>query len=66
MAVAELKPLLKLANDKNALKRALESLKEARRKAIKESIKAALTDTVGTCVSAQLGDIQNLLMMIHV
>jgi hypothetical protein len=63
LAVAELKPLLKLANDKNALKRALESLQEARRKAIKESIKAVLTDSGG---GAQLGDIQNLLMMIHV
>ena len=63
MAVAELKPLLKLANDKNALKRALESLQEARRTAIKESIKAVLTDSGG---GAQLGDIQNLLMMIHV
>ena len=66
MAVAELKPLLELANDKNALKCALESLKETRRKAIKESIKTALTDSVGTCGSAQLGDIQNLLIMMHV
>ena len=59
----ELKPLLELAYDKKALKRALESLKEARRKAIKESIKAALTNSGG---SAQLGDIQNLLIMMHV
>ena len=57
------KTLLELPNDKNALKRALESLKKARRKAIKESIKAALTDSGG---SAQLGDIQNLRIMIHV
>ena len=64
--MAALKPLLELANDKNALKRALESLKVARRNAIKESIKAALTDTVGTCGSTQLGDIQNLLIMMHV
>ncbi len=63
MAVAELKPLLELANDKNALKRALESLKVTRRNAIKESIKTALTNSGG---SAQLGDIQNLLIMMHV
>ena len=61
--MAALKPLLELANDKNALKRELESLKVARRIAIKESIKAALTDSGG---SAQLGDIQNLLIMMHV
>jgi hypothetical protein len=63
LAVQELKPLLELAHDKKALKRALESLKEAKRKAIKESIKAALTNSGG---SAQLGDIQNLLIMMHV
>jgi hypothetical protein len=62
LAVQELKPLLELAHDKKALKRALESLKEAKRKAIKESIKAALTNSGG---SAQLGDIQNLLIMMH-
>ena len=57
-AVVELKPLLELAKDKDALKGALVSFKEARKKAIKESIKSALKDSGGR---AELGDIQNLL-----